>query len=154
MTLAATGFHDVTPVRGKDSFTTFLTKALKQERENGREVNVPYLKTLVSAMLNNPSNLDLRGVSRRVTPDYFSFSNNTINLRVLPVRGDHKGPVVKPDPRPPPQLSSQTPLQDRTRHPSSHGAAPDPEDTDQSPAISIPRTIMYDINPRNEKPPR
>jgi hypothetical protein len=84
--LAATGFHDVAPVRGKDSFTTFLTKALKSERDKGRTVHVPYLKTLISAMLNNPDMLDVRGTSRRVTPDYFPFSNGTIALKVLPAR--------------------------------------------------------------------
>ncbi|OIW26652.1 hypothetical protein CONLIGDRAFT_482534 [Coniochaeta ligniaria NRRL 30616] len=84
--LAATGFHDVAPVRGKDSFTTFLTRALKAERDHGRSVHVAYLKTLISAMLNNPDMLDVRGPRRRVTPDYFPFSNGFITLRVLPTR--------------------------------------------------------------------
>jgi hypothetical protein len=147
--LAATGFHDVAPVRGKDSFTTFLTKALKIERENERDVSAPYLKTLISVMLNNPDMLDSRGTSRRVTPDYFPFSNNTITLRVLPVRGDHRGPVVKPGPETPPQSSSQTPLPDRTRHPSSRGMAPD-----LCPIRSSPRTPMYAINPPYKEPLR
>lgn len=46
--LAATGFHDVTPVRGSDGFTSFLTRALKEERDKNKAINVAYLKTLVS----------------------------------------------------------------------------------------------------------
>ncbi|KAK3389258.1 hypothetical protein B0H63DRAFT_537059 [Podospora didyma] len=85
--LVATGFHDVAPVRAKDSFTV-LTKALYKERELGRELHIPYLKTLVSAMLNNASLLDARGDNRRVTPDYLSFTREArfITLRVLEER--------------------------------------------------------------------
>ena len=86
VTLAATGFHDVAPVRGKDSFTTFLTEALKRVRGNQEDVTVAYLKTLISADLNNTDKLNSRGISRRVTPDYITFSNNTVTLRVLPRR--------------------------------------------------------------------
>lgn len=77
VTLAATGFHDVAPVRGKDSFTTFLTEALKRVRGNQEDVTVAYLKTLISADLNNTDKLNSRGISRRVTPDYIAFSSGS-----------------------------------------------------------------------------
>lgn len=100
MALGATGFHDIAPVRGTDSFTTFLTKALNQQRDDERDVDVAYLKTLISAMLNNSDMLTSRGVSRRVTPDYFPFSNRTVTLKVLPTREDLDNPKQGPSLRP------------------------------------------------------
>ncbi|KAF2809170.1 uncharacterized protein BDZ99DRAFT_499453 [Mytilinidion resinicola] len=133
--LVVTGFHSVAPMRGSDSFTTFLTKALKQMRENQEAVDISYLKTMISDILNSSNALGERGTDRRVTPDYFPFFNDpkrAITLRVLPVPGDHGSPKVVPiaaverKAEPSPQSVPQTPVRNGARNPP---PAPTPKST-------------------------
>lgn len=82
--LTATGFHDIAPARGEFTFTTVLTKILKEKRGTTKKITAVYLKNLASAHLNSPDSLQQRGSDKRVTPDYIAYSDGTITLKVLP----------------------------------------------------------------------
>ncbi|KAI5859745.1 heterokaryon incompatibility protein-domain-containing protein [Durotheca rogersii] len=88
--IVAAGFESMAPLQGKDSFTTFLTAALRESRTEGLPVFAGRLCSRVSASLNQTKRISERNGGRRVTPFHISFSNlpDRIVIGVLPDSGD------------------------------------------------------------------
>jgi hypothetical protein len=79
--IAAAGFEQVTPLRGSDSFTTFLIKVLKEVRSNETTIVASVLARQVSALLNN-TDVTEKGV--RVTPRHFPLHNGRLFIEIAP----------------------------------------------------------------------
>ncbi|KAH7010882.1 uncharacterized protein B0I36DRAFT_56897 [Microdochium trichocladiopsis] len=73
--IVASGFESVAPLREKDSFTTFLTAALKESRNEEQPVFVGRLCSRISAKLNRTERISEREGGRRVTPFHIDFAN-------------------------------------------------------------------------------
>ncbi|RYO95986.1 hypothetical protein DL765_011724 [Monosporascus sp. GIB2] len=80
--IAAAGFEQVAPLRGSDSFTTFLTEVLKEVRKEDTSIVASVLARRVSALLNSPQ---ASGKGTRVTPQHFPLHNGKTFIEIAPV---------------------------------------------------------------------
>lgn len=80
--IAAAGFEQMAPLRGSDSFTTFLTQVLKEGREKNTSMVASVLARRVSALLNSPQ---ASGKGTRVTPQHFPLHNGKTFIEITPI---------------------------------------------------------------------
>lgn len=73
--LCASGFENVAPLSGKDSFTTFLVDILKDCRVKGAPIYAEKLRSKITAKMNRTYWQTEERQTRRVTPHHFNFSN-------------------------------------------------------------------------------
>jgi hypothetical protein len=80
--IAAAGFEQVAPLRGPDSFSTFLTKVLKEIRSQEATIVASVLARRISALLNS-TDVAVRGT--RVTPRHFPLHNGRGFIEIGPL---------------------------------------------------------------------
>ncbi|KAK4155841.1 hypothetical protein C8A00DRAFT_31284 [Chaetomidium leptoderma] len=82
--IVAAGFEQVAPLRGPDSFTTFLTKVLKDYRRKETPMVASVLARQIAALLNSPQ-LDTSS-NERVTPQYIQFHDGEDSILIAPAQ--------------------------------------------------------------------
>jgi hypothetical protein len=92
--IAAAGFEQVTPLRGIDSFTTFLAKVRKEVRSEEKSIVASVLARQVSALLNS-TDVAEKGV--RVTPRHFPLHNGRFFIEITPQPERTLNPSWDPD---------------------------------------------------------
>lgn len=91
--IVAAGFESVAPLRGKDSFTTFLAAALKESRNDKLRVFASRLCARICAKLNQTERMSERGGGRRVTPHHIPFSNTPERIVIGALLDVAEGPA-------------------------------------------------------------
>jgi hypothetical protein len=79
------GSEGVAPLRGKDSFTRFLTDSLKYYRSQSQGIYAAWLCSVVSATLNKTEHRVETGTSDRVTPWHTAFKNRPATIYLCPL---------------------------------------------------------------------
>ena len=88
--IAAAGFEQVAPLRGSDSFTTFLTRVLKEIRNDEKTIVASVLARRISALLNST---DVARKDSRVTPRHFPLHNGKWFIEIGPLPEQPSGPA-------------------------------------------------------------
>jgi len=91
--IAAAGFEQLAPLRGSDSFTTFLTKVLKEARSIGKPIVASVLARRISALLNST---DVSSRGTRVTPQHFPLHNGKSFIEIAPLLPGPSADVSRP----------------------------------------------------------
>jgi hypothetical protein len=86
--IAAAGFDQVASLRGPDSFSTFLTKVLKEVRSQEATIVASVLARRIAALLNST---DVAVKGTRVTPRHFPFHNGRGFIEIGPLSGQQLG---------------------------------------------------------------
>ena len=88
--IAAAGFEQVAPLRGSDSFTTFLTRVLKEIRNDEKTIVASVLARQISALLNST---EVARKDSRVTPRHFPLHNGKGFIEIGPLPEQPSGPA-------------------------------------------------------------
>jgi len=92
--IVAAGFEQVAPLRGPDSFTTFLSKVLKRNRQKERYVIASVLTRQISALLKSPQ-AD-KTFNLRVAPHFIRYHDGGDSILIAPVKWQAPNLQVQP----------------------------------------------------------